>query len=151
MRVVRSLVTDWWVYVNAQGSSSGTLLIMAVKCGVAGILEGLAGDSGVNVNLRDRVGGSPPHLAAWVKDVAILRRLVQREDVGFGFEFGVLWRVVFTLSSCGPRYLDWRSGRRYCRLFALNRKIGGGKHKTREKIEGHTDNVRHLLSYFGEL
>lgn len=42
---------------------------------------------------------------------------------------GMSRRVVFPLSSCGLRYLNRRSGKRYCRLFVLNQKGSGGKYR----------------------
>lgn len=58
--------------MNAQGLLSKTPLATAVEPRVVGILD----DSRVDVNLRDRVGGSPLHLGAWVRGTTILWRLL---------------------------------------------------------------------------
>ena len=60
---------------------------MAVERRVVGILD----DSRVDVNPRDHVGGSPVRLAARVRGVAVLRRFLQCEDIGFGFEWWCVW------------------------------------------------------------
>lgn len=75
------------VDVNAQGPLSKTPLAMAVVHRVVGILD----DSRVDANPRDRVGGSPLHLAARVRGVAVMRRFLQHEGIGFGFEWWCVW------------------------------------------------------------